>query len=359
MTKKKKEEEKLDPTEILKATLDLCRKKFGDIIITGNVTRSIPVIKSILPLDIITGLGGIPRGRITEIFGPESSGKTTLALQIIANAQKEGGLAAFIDAEHALEDPYATSLGVDISKLVRVQPESAEQGLDVLENLLRSRAISVIAVDSVSALVPQKELEGEAGCQTIGLQARLMSQELRKIVSLAYHSNTAVIFLNQIRALINTFGHGPKTTTSGGNALKFYSALRLHLQPFQKIPGPNKETLGYDTLVTTKKNKLSTPLRQAHIFMLYGKGFDPYLNLLEEAKLRGIIQKEGNSLIYKEEKLGTRKSEVIARLRDPETCKEITDAILSTVSQLSGETQEITENEGKESEETGEQDSAE
>ena len=256
-----------------------------------------------LSLDIALGIGGIPRGRIIEIFGQESSGKTSISLHIIAEAQKMGGTAAFIDAEHALDPNYAQTIGIKLDDLLLSQPNSGEQALEITENLVRSGAIDVIVVDSVAALVPEAEIAGAMGDSQVGLQARLMSQAMRKLSGAIHQSNTSVIFINQMRSLVNASGWGPTTTTSGGLALKFYTSVRMEIKRIGSIDEKGQK-VGNETLVRVVKNKLAPPFKEAKFDILYGKGIAKSRDLLNVGKQLGIVENSGNWLSYSGEDLG-------------------------------------------------------
>ena len=261
-----------------------------DVISTGSIA-----------LDTALGVGGIPRGRITEIFGPESSGKTTLALHIVANAQKAGGLAAFIDVEHALDPKYSKVLGVDLDSLLISQPDSGEQTLDITETLVRSNAIDVIIVDSVAAIVPRAEIEGDMGDSHMGLQARLMSQALRKLTAVISKSKTSVIFINQIRHKIGVFFGSPETTT-GGNALKFYASVRLDIRRIATIK-KGETAVGSRVRVKVVKNKVASPFRQAEFDVMYNQGISKEAGILDMAIEHKLIEKAGAWFSYNEEKI--------------------------------------------------------
>lgn len=301
----------------------LCGK--GSIMRMGEATQDVkvPVISTgCLSLDLALGIGGVARGRIVEIFGPESSGKTTLALHILAEAQKQGGLAGFIDAEHALDVHYARKLGVKVEDLLVSQPDYGEQALEIAEILVRSNAIDVIVIDSVAALVPKAEIEGEMGDPHVGLQARLMSQALRKLVSAISKSKTCVIFINQIRMKIGTLYGSPETTT-GGNALKFYATMRLDIRRI----GPIKEgqdIVGNRTRVKVVKNKIAPPFKEVEFDIVYGRGISREGDVLDLAVIANVIDKAGTWYSYNGERLGQGRENVKNFLREhPELLSEI------------------------------------
>jgi len=267
-----------------------------------------------LSLDAALGIGGIPRGRVTEIYGPESSGKTTLTLHIVANAQKNKGFAAFIDAEHALDPNYAANLGVDIKNLLIAQPDSGEQALEITETLVRSNAIDVIVIDSVAALVPRAELEGEMGDSHVGLQARLMSQALRKLTGAVSKSNTSVIFINQIREKIGVMFGNPETTT-GGRALKFYASIRLDIRRIGSLKEGTKD-IGTRVRVKVVKNKMAPPFQSTELDIMYGTGISYEGDLLDLALKAGIIQKSGSWFNYGEARLGQGRENVKRLLQE-------------------------------------------
>ncbi|MBC7359323.1 MAG: recombinase RecA [Desulfacinum sp.] len=281
----------------------------------GSHAVEIPVISTgCLSLDLALGIGGVPRGRIVEIYGPESSGKTTLALHVIAEAQKKGGLAAFIDAEHALDVHYARKLGVNVDDLLISQPDYGEQALEIAEILVRSNAIDVIVIDSVAALVPKAEIEGEMGDPHVGLQARLMSQALRKLTASISKSRTCVIFINQIRMKIGTMYGSPETTT-GGNALKFYATQRLDIRRIGPIK-EGQEVVGNRTRVKVVKNKIAPPFKEAEFDVVYGRGISREGDVLDLAVAANIIEKSGTWYSYDGERLGQGRENVKNFLRE-------------------------------------------
>ncbi|MCX5894630.1 MAG: recombinase RecA [Proteobacteria bacterium] len=294
----------------------------------GALIPDLPVIPTgSISLDIALGLGGIPRGRVVEIFGPESSGKTTLALHIIAEAQKQGGNAAFIDAEHALDISYARKLGVKTDELLISQPDNGEQALEISEVLVRSGAVEVLVVDSVAALVPRAEIEGEMGDAHMGLQARLMSQALRKLAAAISKSMTAVIFINQIRMKIGVMFGNPETTT-GGNALKFYSTIRLDIRKIGMIKDGDRVT-GNRTKVKVVKNKIAPPFREVEFDIMFGEGISREGDIVDMGVAENILEKSGAWYSYKEERIGQGREHVKAFLKEhADTAREIETKIL-------------------------------
>lgn len=291
------------------------------------INESISVIPTgVLSLDAALGIGGIPRGRVTEIFGPEASGKTTLMLSVIAEAQKLGGIAAFIDAEHALDPSYAKRIGVDVDNLLISQPDNGEQALDIVETLVRSNALDVIVVDSVAALVPKAEIEGDMGDAHVGLQARLMSQALRKLTAVVSKSNVALIFINQIRMKIGVMFGNPETTT-GGQALKFYSTIRLDIRRVGQIKD-GEESTGARTRVKVVKNKLAPPFKEAEFDILFGTGISKVGEIIDLAAEMQIITRTGTWYSYGDERLGQGRDRVKAVLLErPEILSKIETAV--------------------------------
>ncbi|MBG07408.1 MAG: recombinase RecA [Halobacteriovoraceae bacterium] len=306
-------------------------KEYGQGTIMKLGTKDIVEVGSIstgsFGLDNALGIGGLPKGRVVEIYGPESSGKTTLTLQVIAECQKAGGSAAFIDAEHALDPEYAKALGVDIDELVVSQPDTGEQALEVTDTLIQSKSLDVIVVDSVAALVPRAELEGDMGDSHVGLQARLMSQALRKITGNIQKSNTMVIFINQIRMKIGVMFGNPETTT-GGNALKFYSSVRLDIRRVGAIKDAD-EIIGNETRVKVVKNKVAPPFKVVDFQILYGKGINRIGEVIEYAVKKDIVEKSGSWYSYKGEKIGQGLNKATEFLREnTKILKEIEKASL-------------------------------
>ncbi len=301
----------------LEHALDEITKRWGEGSIMRLGESSSMAVEAIptgsLSLDMALGVGGIPRGRVTEIFGPESSGKTTICQHIVAEVQKRGGTAAYIDMEHALDPNYAARCGVDVEKLLISQPDTGEQALEIAEALVRSGAVDVVIVDSVAALVPRSEIEGDMGDATMGMQARLMSQALRKLSGAIKQTNTAVVFTNQLRQKIGVMYGNPETTT-GGMALKFYASVRLDVRKIQGIK-EGQDTVGSRTRVRVVKNKVSAPFRTAEFDIMYNEGISKFGDLLDLAAQAEIITKRGSHYLYKEERLGQGRENAKAFLR--------------------------------------------
>ncbi|WP_300329857.1 recombinase RecA [Fusobacterium sp.] len=319
MAVKKSSNEAVDKSKALENAIKQITKDFGEgaIMKLGeNSSMNIEVIPTgSINLDAALGLGGVPRGRIIEVYGAESSGKTTIALHIIAEAQKAGGIAAFIDAEHALDPTYAKALGVDIDELLISQPDYGEQALEIVDSLVHSSAIDVIVVDSVAALVPKAEIDGEMSDQQMGLQARLMSKALRKLTGTLNKSKTTIIFINQIRDKIGGFGFGPQTTTTGGKALKFYASVRLEIKRVGSVKqGDN--IIGSEVLVKVTKNKIAPPFKEASFQIMYGKGISKVGEILDAAIDADIVSKSGAWFSYGDMRLGQGKENVKARLEE-------------------------------------------
>ncbi|OYY74087.1 MAG: recombinase RecA [Gammaproteobacteria bacterium 28-57-27] len=315
----------------LAAALAQIDKQFGKgtVMLMGDssISRDVDVVSTgSLGLDIALGIGGLPRGRVVEIYGPESSGKTTLTLQVIAEAQKMGGVCAFVDAEHALDPTYAGKLGVKVDDLLVSQPDTGEQALEITDMLVRSNAIDVVVIDSVAALVPKAEIEGEMGDSHVGLQARLMSQALRKLTSNIKRSNTLVIFINQIRMKIGVMFGSPETTT-GGNALKFYASVRLDIRRIGSVK-KGEEVVGNETRVKVVKNKMAPPFKQVEFEILYGEGISRAGEVIELGVANGFIDKSGAWYSYKGDKIGQGKENVRLWLKEhPEKATEIENNI--------------------------------
>ncbi|SMP11298.1 recombination protein RecA [Desulfurobacterium pacificum] len=336
---KGKEKKQFSPEEArekaLKEALKIIRKEYGDGSIMYLGERPVEKIPTIstgsIAIDRATGIGGIPRGRITEIYGPESSGKTTLALHVIANAQKEGGTAAFIDAEHALDPVYAKKLGINLDELLISQPDSGEQALEIAETLIRSGAVDVIVVDSVAALVPEAEIKGDMGDSHVGLQARLMSQALRKLTAAVNKSNCALIFINQVREKIGGMGYGANETTTGGRALKFYASMRVEVRNIGQIK-KGDERIGHNAKVKIVKNKLAPPFREAVVEIYYGEGISKEADLINLGEELGIIKKSGSWYSYGDMRLGQGKENARQFLKEnPEIAKEIEEKVLEAI----------------------------
>ncbi len=322
--------EKLKALELAVSTIE---KQFGKGSImklgTGDLHKDVEIISTgSLSLDVALGIGGLPKGRIIEVFGPESSGKTTLALSTIAQAQKKGGVVAFVDAEHALDTNYARKLGVNVEDLLISQPDTGEQALEITETLVRSGAIDVLVVDSVAALVPRAEIEGEMGDSHMGLQARLMSQALRKLTAAISRSNTLVIFINQIRMKIGVMFGNPETTT-GGNALKFYASVRLDVRRVGAIKN-GEDVIGNRTAVKVVKNKMAPPFTKVEFDLMYGEGISEEGDILDLATTANMVEKSGSWYSYKGERLGQGRDQAKEYLKaNPAVKKELRAAILA------------------------------
>ncbi len=323
--------EKEDKLKALDAALAQIERQYGKgaVMKLGdpNVQMNVETIPTgSLSLDIALGLGGIPRGRIIEIYGPESSGKTTVTLHMIAEVQKIGGIAGFIDAEHALDPAYAKNIGVDVDNLYISQPGNGEQALEITETMVRSGAIDIVVVDSVAALVPKAEIDGEMGDSHVGLQARLMSQALRKLTAVISKSNCVVVFINQLREKVGIMFGNPETTT-GGRALKFYSSVRLDVRRIESLK-QSGEIMGNRTRVKVVKNKIAPPFKEAEFDIMFGEGISAVGDILDLAASVGIIVKSGAWYAYESGKIGQGRENAKQYLKDnPETCKEIENKV--------------------------------
>jgi recombination protein RecA len=319
-----------DKSKQLNETLSQIEKQFGKGTVMRMGDREVVDIPAIstgsIGLDIALGIGGVPQGRVIEIFGPESSGKTTLTLQVIAECQKAGGTAAFIDAEHALDPLYAKKLGVNVDELLLSQPDTGEQALEVTDMLVKSQSVDLLVIDSVAALTPRAEIEGEMGDHHVGLQARLMSQALRKITGNIQRSNATVIFINQIRMKIGVMFGNPETT-SGGNALKFYSSVRLDIRRIGAVK-EGEEVIGNETRVKVVKNKVSPPFTKAEFQILYGKGINVEGEIIDFGQKLGLIEKAGSWYSYDDEKIGQGKTNASNFLREN---KKIRNALVKQI----------------------------
>lgn len=340
MAAKKKAEKKggeKKETDKISNVLGAIEEKFGEgMIMKLGELRKVDVeaiSTGSVSLDIALGIGGVPRGRIIEVYGPESSGKTTLTLHVIAEAQKAGGVAAFVDAEHALDPEYAKKIGVDTNNLLISQPDTGEQALDIVETLVRSNMVDVIVVDSVAALVPRAEIEGEMGDQHVGRQARLMSQALRKLTAIIARSNATVIFINQIRMKIGVMFGNPETTT-GGNALKFYSSVRVDVRRAAQIK-KGEVVIGNRVKVKVVKNKVAAPFRTAEFDIMYNEGISVSGDLLDTGVKYGVVKKAGNSYSFNEEKLGVGRENAKNTLRgDKKLMSTLQKAVAKKVKEL-------------------------
>ena len=345
----------MDKKKALEAALGQIERSFGKGSVMKLGTDQVIEVEGIstgsLGLDIALGIGGLPKGRIIEIFGPESSGKTTLALHCAAEAQRKGGIAAFVDAEHALDPAYARKLGVDVEELIISQPDTGEQALEIADTLVRSGAVDVLVIDSVAALVPRAELEGEMGDTHVGLQARLMSQALRKLTASIAKSNCMVIFINQIRMKIGVMFGNPETT-SGGNALKFYASVRLDIRRIGAIKDKD-EVVGSQTRVKVVKNKVAPPFKVVEFDIMYGEGISKTGELLDLGVKAGVVEKSGSWFSYQDQRIGQGRENAKQFLRDnPEIAGTIEAAIRGSAGLVVGdeidpETGEITEDEDR------------
>ncbi len=334
MANEEKSNQNKEKLKALLLTMDKIEKSYGkgSIMKLGDrVVEDVPSISSgSIGLDIAMGVGGYPKGRIIEIYGPESSGKTTLAIHAIAEAQKAGGIAAVIDAEHAFDPSYASKLGVDINELLISQPDNGEQALEIADNLIRSGAVDIIVIDSVAALTPKAEIEGEMGDSKMGLQARLMSQALRKLTANINKTKTCVIFINQLRDKIGVMFGNPETTT-GGNALKFYASVRLDIRRIGQIKD-GEESQGNHTRVKVVKNKVAPPFKKAEFDIMYGEGISKTGEIIDLGVELNIIKKSGSWFSYGETKLGQGRESVKLVIRDnPELAQEIEAKILEAI----------------------------
>ena len=320
-----------DKQEALKSAITQIEKMFGKgaVMRLGQTTAlNVDAISTgSIALDAATGIGGLPKGRIVEIYGPESSGKTTLALHVVAEAQRKGGEAAFIDAEHALDPVYAANLGVDVDSLLVSQPDNGEQALEIAEYLTRSGALDVIVIDSVAALVPKAEIEGDMGDSHVGLHARLMSQALRKLAGAISRSNCLVIFINQLREKVGVMYGNPEVTT-GGRALKFYASMRIDVRRIEQLKAPGNEFIGSRTRAKIVKNKVAPPFREAEFDIMYGKGISKEGEMVDMAVQMGIIQKSGAWFSYGEQRIGQGRDKVKQYFADnPDFAAEIEEKL--------------------------------
>jgi len=329
--------EKEAKLKALKLTLDKLDKAYGKGTVMKMGDKPVVEIDTIstgsLGLDLALGVGGLPRGRVVEIYGPESSGKTTLALHAIAEAQKKGGIAAFIDAEHAFDRFYAEKLGVEVDNLIISQPDYGEQGLEITENLIRSGAIDIVVIDSVAALTPKSEIEGEMGDSKMGLHARLMSQALRKLTGAINKTNCTVIFINQLREKIGVMFGNPETTT-GGNALKFYASVRLDIRRSTQIKNNDGAVIGNKTRVKVVKNKVAPPFQLTEFDIMYGEGISKVGEIIDLGVEFNIVKKSGSWFSYGDTKLGQGRDAVKNLLKDnPELMEELEEKIVTAIAE--------------------------
>lgn len=324
-------ENNVEKLKILKETISKLDKEFGDksvMMINDDNNLDIPVISTgSLNLDLALGIGGFPKGRIIEIYGPESSGKTTLCLQCIYEVQKLGGLAAFIDAEYAFDKNYAEKLNIDLNKLYISQPNNGEEALKIAEELIKTNAIDIVVIDSVAALIPKAELEGDIGDSRMGLHARLMSQALRKLTGIISKTGCICIFINQLREKIGVMFGSPETTT-GGNALKFYSSIRLDIRKVSAIKNSNGDLIGNRTRVKVVKNKLAAPFKQVEFDIIYGSGVDKYGEIVDIAVEKGIIKKSGSWFSFEDTKLAQGRDSTVNIIKNNnDLCKKLLEKI--------------------------------
>tara|TARA_B100000073_G_scaffold345244_1_gene353811 strand:+ start:186 stop:1193 length:1008 start_codon:yes stop_codon:yes gene_type:complete len=331
-------DQKTAKLKALQITLDKLDKTFGKGSVMKLGDEAVEEIESIpsgsIGLDLALGVGGYPKGRVIEIYGPEASGKTTLTLHAIAECQKKGGIAAFIDAEHAFDRFYAEKLGVDIGELIISQPDHGEQALEIADNLIRSAAVDIVVIDSVAALTPKSEIEGEMGDSKMGLHARLMSQALRKLTASISKTNCTVFFINQLREKIGVMFGNPETTT-GGNALKFYASVRIDIRRSTQIKDSNAQVLGNKTRVKVIKNKVAPPFKTAEFDIIYGEGISKIGEIIDLGVLTEIIKKSGSWFSYGDTKLGQGRDGVKILLNDnPDLMEELESKIMNTITKI-------------------------
>ena len=336
----------IEKKEALAIAMSQIEKQFGKgsvMKLGSNAHLNVDAIPTgSLALDVALGIGGVPKGRIVEIYGPESSGKTTIALHIIAEAQKKGGEAAFIDAEHALDPTYAKNIGVDVDSLIVAQPDTGEQALEIAEALVRSGALDVIVVDSVAALVPKAEIDGEMGDSNVGLQARLMSQDMRKLAGVLAKTNTVCIFINQLREKVGVM-YGNPETTSGGRALKFYASVRMDVRRVETLKN-GSEFVGNRTRVKVVKNKVAPPFKEAEFDMMYGKGISKEGSLVDMGVMLGIVQKSGAWFAYGDMRIGQgRENAKQFIIEHPEIAEEIDQKVRQKLSERDNPQDTVTE----------------
>jgi recombination protein RecA len=339
-----KKKEPVTKDEILDKAITDIKQKFGDgaIMKLGERTNmNVEVIPTgVLPLDVALGVGGVPRGRVIELYGPEGGGKTTIALHIIAEAQRGGGVTAFIDAEHALDPGLAKSIGVDIANMYISQPDSGEQAFYIIDSLVRSGAVDLIVVDSVAALTPQGEIDGkieDGPNKSVGLHARLMSYALRRLTSVISKSKTTIIFINQLRAMISTgYGNGPTETTTGGRALKFYSSVRIEVRRAESVKQGDVQ-IGHELKIKVTKNKLAPPFRTAHATLIYGKGVPKAMAVIDMALDMNVVKRKGSWMAFKGETIGQGKEGTMEKLiENPELMAEVEKEVMAKVFEANG-----------------------